>query len=94
MIPVVDQEDSELSSQLISRFAGSVCQLSKQKFSSNVIEKCIRVAEPHLKRQLIEEMSVPAELEKLVRDCYANYVVQTAVSFWLHRILTFCANYQ
>lgn len=45
--------------------------------------KCIRVAEPATKNRFIEEMLNPAELEKLIRDSYANYVIQTAVSYIL-----------
>jgi hypothetical protein len=29
---------------------------------------------------MIEELLDPTELEKLLRDSYANYVIQTAVS--------------
>lgn len=78
---ILDQEESKLSEQLINRFLGNVCQLSKQKFSSNVIEKCIRVAEPATKRKFIEEMMNPMELDKLIRDSYANYVIQTALDY-------------
>ncbi|KAF8426581.1 armadillo-type protein [Tirmania nivea] len=78
---ILDQEESKLSEQLINRFIGNVCQLSKQKFSSNVIEKCIRVAEPATKRKFIEEMMNPMELDKLIRDSYANYVIQTALDY-------------
>ena len=42
--------------------------------------QAIRVAEATTKRQMIEEMLNPHELEKMLRDSYANYVVQTAVS--------------
>ena len=34
-----------------------------------------------LKVQLIEELHNPERLEKLLRDSYANYVVQTALDF-------------
>ncbi|KAF8468427.1 armadillo-type protein [Kalaharituber pfeilii] len=74
---ILDQEETKLSEQLINRFLGSVCQLSKQKFSSN----CIRVAEPATKKRFIEEMMNPLELDKLIRDSYANYVIQTALDY-------------
>lgn len=36
---IVDLADPMLSEPLILKFRGRVCDLSKQKFSSNVIEK-------------------------------------------------------
>lgn len=62
-------------------FGGNVAILSKQKFSSNVIEKCIRTAGPDSKRALVDEIMNPMELEKLLRDSFANYVVQTAMDY-------------
>jgi hypothetical protein len=58
-----------------------VTALSKQKSSSNVIEKCLRTAEFQLRRQLIDEILIPNELEKMLRDPFANYVVRTAMDF-------------
>ena len=34
-----------------------------------------------MKQLLIEEMLQQNELERMLRDSYANYVIQTAVSF-------------
>ncbi|KAF9916415.1 hypothetical protein BX616_003824 [Lobosporangium transversale] len=78
---VLDLADNRFTDALIRRFIGNVCVLSVQKFSSNVIEKCIRVAEPETRKFLIEEMINKARLDKLLRDSYANYVVQTALEF-------------
>ena len=40
----------------------------------------IRMADPHHQRQMVQELLIDgAELEKLLRDPFANYVVQTAV---------------
>jgi hypothetical protein len=44
--------------------------------------QCLRVADDHTRHILVEEFLIaPPEMEKLLRDHYANYVVQTAVSF-------------
>jgi len=52
------------------------------------VPQCIRVAEQSTKKILIEEM-LPnqAELEALLRDSYANYVIQTAVMTPLSAVL-------
>lgn len=83
---ILDLGEPTFTEPLCRGFVGNVVLLSKQKFSSNVIEKCIRTASDDTKRLLIEEMLNPVELDKLLRDSFANYVVQTAVSH-LHLLL-------
>ncbi|KAF9634045.1 hypothetical protein BFW01_g4940 [Lasiodiplodia theobromae] len=78
---ILDLQEEQFTVPLCRSFRGSVPMLSKQKFSSNVIEKCIRVSNAETKRHLIEELLTPGELEKLIRDSYANYVVQTALDY-------------
>jgi hypothetical protein len=43
--------------------------------------QCIRVAEPDTRQKLIEEMLDKDALEKLLRDSFANYVVQTSLDY-------------
>ena len=76
---ILDLNETSFTHPLCVAFRGHVPALSKQKFSSNVVEKCIRVADKEHRRLLIEELMHPKELEKLLRDPYANYVVQTAM---------------
>jgi hypothetical protein len=76
---ILDLSEPCFTQPLCRSFLGNVIYLSKQKFSSNVIEKCIRCADDESRRMLIEEMLPPPELEKMLRDNYANYVVQTAL---------------
>lgn len=78
---IVDLQEPCFTDPLCHVFRGQIPQLSKQKFSSNVIEKCLRGADPSVTKLLIEEMMNPVELEKMLRDQYANYVVQTAIDY-------------
>ncbi|KAK0547853.1 hypothetical protein OC845_003875 [Tilletia horrida] len=78
---VLDLNDQRFSDAIIRQFVGNVCLLSVQKFSSNVIEKCIRVSEPSTRRQLVEELLNRHRLEKLLRDSFGNYVVQTSLDY-------------
>ncbi|KAI9228641.1 MAG: armadillo-type protein, partial [Piptocephalis tieghemiana] len=86
---ILDMEDKTFVEPLVQKFLGSVFPLSLQKFSSNVIEKGIRSAKPETRHAMIEEMLVgsaggaaPGErLDRMLRDAYANYVVQTALDF-------------
>lgn len=78
---ILDLNDHRFSDAVIRQFAGNVCALSVQKFSSNVIEKCVRVAETSTRKMLIEELLNRSRLEKLLRDSYGNYCVQTALDY-------------
>ncbi|KAI9836195.1 MAG: hypothetical protein M1819_001532 [Sarea resinae] len=78
---ILDLGEPSFSEPLWHGFLGSIPALSKQKFSSNVIEKCLRTADHNTKQLMIEEMLNPNELEKMLRDSFANYVVQTAMDY-------------
>lgn len=78
---ILDLDDVKYTRPLCRSFSGKVAALSKQKFSSNVIEKCIRVADPETKSLMINELLMGNELERMLRDSFANYVVQTALDY-------------
>jgi len=78
---VLDLNDSRFIEAIVRQFLGNVCALSMQKFSSNVVEKCIRVSDLSARRALVEELSGRQQLERLLRDSFANYVVQTALDY-------------
>ena len=78
---IVDLGEPVYTNPLCYTFQSSISTLSKQKFSSNVIEKCLRGAEPGITTMMIEEMLNSNELEKMLRDSFANYVVQTALDY-------------
>lgn len=78
---ILDLGEPVFTEPLVGMFQGRVGQLSKQKFSSNVIEKCLRCAQEPSKDMLIEEMLQPTELDRLLRDSFANYVIQTALDY-------------
>ncbi|MCJ1433835.1 hypothetical protein MMC27_003200 [Xylographa pallens] len=78
---IVDLAEPVFTNPLCYSFQSSIPALSKQKFSSNVIEKCLRGSEPQITTMMIEEMLNANELEKMLRDSFANYVVQTALDY-------------
>ncbi|KAJ2672169.1 mRNA binding protein puf3, partial [Coemansia sp. RSA 1285] len=68
-------------SLVCSRVRGHVLQLSKHKFASNVVEKCIAHGEPKDRKVLIDEATAvrrdgSSNLVNMMKDQYANYVVQ------------------
>ncbi|KAJ7830916.1 ARM repeat-containing protein [Mycena olivaceomarginata] len=69
---ILNWHDNRFSDAVIRQLAGNVCALSVQKFSSNVIEKCVHVAEHSTRKMLIEELLNRTRLEKLLRDSHED----------------------
>ncbi|KAJ2490106.1 hypothetical protein IWW37_003455 [Coemansia sp. RSA 2050] len=78
---VLDLNVAAFSEPLIRKFVDHICGLSVQKFSSNVMEKCIRIASPATRKMLVAPLLQREKLDMLMRDSYGNYVVQTALDF-------------
>lgn len=76
---IIDLNELSFTEPLVGKFAGRIGMLSRHKFSSNVIEKCLRCASEPARDRMVQEMLVPGEMERLLRDSYGNYVVQTAL---------------
>ncbi|KAH7155304.1 armadillo-type protein [Dactylonectria estremocensis] len=78
---IIDLNEPTFTEPVVRMFRGCVTQLSRHKFSSNVIEKCLRCSQPESRDMIVEELLVPAEMERLLRDSFANYVIQTALEY-------------
>ncbi|KAI0181971.1 ARM repeat-containing protein [Hypoxylon sp. FL1284] len=76
---IIDLNDTAFTEPLIQQFRGRISQLSRHKFSSNVIEKCLRCGNEASKDMMVSEMLMPGEMDRLLRDSFGNYVVQTAL---------------
>jgi len=71
----------QFAPKIIVAMLGHIPELSVQKFSSNVIEKCLQVSvssAPELYASIIKEIT-DADLLVLLQDRYANFVIQTAL---------------
>ncbi|KAJ8750858.1 hypothetical protein K2173_016039 [Erythroxylum novogranatense] len=66
--------------EIVSKLLGHIIQLSQHKFASNVIEKCLEYSSAAEREQIIQEILGHKEgndnLLTMVKDQYANYVVQ------------------
>jgi len=71
----------EASGGVMTALMGHYGELSMQKFSSNVVEKCLKLGglEP-LRHALIRELMVSPLLPRILQDSYGNYVVQSALA--------------
>ncbi len=77
---VLQQTDEASRNKIIKSTCGHLVMLSMQKFSSNVVEKCLLMAPHDILVQLIDELTESSNVVKLLRDSFANYVVQSAFS--------------
>lgn len=76
---VLDLGAPEYTNALIDSFLGHIEKLSLQKFSSNVVEKCLKLAEEDQMTRIVGELLQPTTLNRLLLDNYGNYVIQTAL---------------
>jgi len=67
--------------ELIMRFKGRMLQLACQKFSSNVVEKCMVSADAALRSELIDELTGADRIAVLMESMYGMYAVQTACGY-------------
>ena len=51
----------------------SIQHLATQKFSSNVIEKCLQQNSEEIQQEMICEIGKPENIGKMIGDQYANY---------------------
>mmetsp|Transcript_20246 Transcript_20246/g.36056 ORF Transcript_20246/g.36056 Transcript_20246/m.36056 type:complete len:924 (+) Transcript_20246:1-2772(+) len=68
---------------LHSKLSGHYCRLSKQKFSSNVVEKCLRVGSSGWQVRIIDELMDKKNgnsVLSLLQDSFGNYVMQNALN--------------
>ncbi|EPY52153.1 RNA-binding protein [Schizosaccharomyces cryophilus OY26] len=76
---VLELNNPSHTETIVNYFINKVRVLSTQKFSSNVIEKCIFYSPSPLKEKLIAELMDEKFLVKMLKDSFANYVIQTAI---------------
>ena len=66
--------------QLCTSFRGCFGNLCMNKFSSNVMEKCLNISSDEMKEAFIIEIVEHPKLPQLLQDQYANYVVQVLLA--------------
>ncbi|XP_043718827.1 uncharacterized protein LOC122666816 [Telopea speciosissima] len=67
------------TANLISQFEGNYVHLSTQKFSSNVVEKCLKEFGEENRSRIVHELLSYSHFEQLLQDPFANYVIQSAL---------------
>jgi hypothetical protein len=75
---VLDHAPPNVCANIKMKMEGKYVRLAKQKFSSNVVEKCLRTSSYEWRSVIFHELT--ASVSELIRDRYGNYVLQTAVA--------------
>lgn len=68
------------TADILDRLEGHYADLSMQKFSSHVVEKCLKYAGDEHCTRLIQELIENPRLDQIMQDPYGNYVIQAALS--------------
>ncbi|KAK3150727.1 hypothetical protein QOZ80_3AG0236890 [Eleusine coracana subsp. coracana] len=76
---VLELKIPSANAHLASQFKGRYVYLSKQKVSSNVVEKCLKFFLDNDKAVIVHELIKGSHFEQLLQDPYANYVIYTAL---------------
>jgi len=76
---VFDSWDYQLVIPIMKQFFGKMSNLSMQKFSSNVVEKCLEKGGDVILSRFVEEIYYNNKIAELMKNSYGNYVVQKAL---------------
>ncbi|XP_077224806.1 uncharacterized protein LOC143858089 [Tasmannia lanceolata] len=76
---ILDLNTPSATATLLSQFEGNYVHLSMQKFSSNVVEKCLKMLGEEIRSRIIRELLSSSQFEQLLQHPFANYVIQSAL---------------
>ena len=76
---ILDLKSTEVCKEVGQQLLGILLALGKQKFSSNVIEKCLEHTSPEIRRKMVEEIMQADSFYDFLSDQYGNYVIQKAL---------------
>ena len=75
---IIELNDSEYNNKIYEYVQDKIVSLSCQKFSSNVIEKCM-LSDLQLRQNIINKLIEGKNIIELIIDKYGNYIVQKAL---------------
>ncbi|KAL8156425.1 pumilio homolog 12 [Apium graveolens] len=68
------------TAEILDQLEGNYVDLSIQKYSSNVVEKCLKYAGEERVFSIIQELINSSRIDQIMQDPYGNYVVQAALN--------------
>jgi len=81
---VLEKGRKEDQQMMIQKLLPQLVPFSLHKFASNVVEKCVAFANSDQRREILREVLTLDEtqqctFQKMIKDAYANYVVQKLI---------------
>ena len=73
---VMNKKDYLINDIILQKIINNLIKYSKQKYSSNVIEKCLETCSPNAVNKLIEKLKNDVIVRDLIKDIFGNYVIQ------------------
>ena len=77
---VISKNITTINDKILEGFIDNLIFLAKQKYSSNVIEKCFDYCSNKMKERIINQLSDERIIRDLLKDMYGNYVLQKTLS--------------
>lgn len=76
---IISNWDNETCQTIYTQLVNKLSELSIQKYSSNVIERCLEFADKTTRSIYIGELRRSERLHYVMKSSYGNYVVQKAL---------------
>ena len=73
---IMNKKDYQTNDRILLKIINNLIKYSKQKYSSNVIEKCLETCSPNAVNKLIEILKNDIIVRELIKDIFGNYVIQ------------------
>ncbi len=81
---------TEVTANILAQFEGNILDLSMNKFSCHVVEKCLKeLRAEYSTRIIVELISNPELFQNVVQDYSGNYVIQSALAVSQVRLSTY-----
>lgn len=76
---ILDKWGCDIAQEIIETIIKNIVSLSMQKFSSNVVEKCLDIANDDIRYRLIHELFNVGKISSLLKNKFGNFVLQKAI---------------
>lgn len=76
---IIEMRDFKATAMVLARLKGHYVELSMQKFSSHLVERCLTHC-PECRPQIVLELISVPRFDLLIQDPFANFVIQAALS--------------
>jgi hypothetical protein len=81
---IMSKNNYYINDAVLGQIYNKIIFLSKRKYSSNVVEKCLEACSPEVVNKLINIFNNEAIIRDLIKDIFGNYVIQ--------KLLVVCTN--